>query len=360
MLYIGKFLGYICLGINAVISVLMLIAAYSPNVNPQSYPIISCAGLFFPIFWGLNLLFLIFWLFACRRYVLLPLLAWVLCWNTFQTYFPINGVHGEIPEGAIKVLSYNTRGFDEMKPHTKENPNEILAYLQNSDADIICLQEYIHGGKLKKKDIDYALREYRYKHYLSLANGWNGLGCYSRYPILSATPIKYESESNGSIAYRLKVGNDTVLVINNHLESNRIVDKDVEAYHAMIESPDGEVLLSGTRQLLKKLSNATVVRAKQADAVVEIVKRSKEKYVLVCGDFNDTPVSYAHGIFHEELKDAFVEAGNGCGFTYNQDRMYVRIDHLLVGEGIKVHECEVDNSIMASDHYPIWCHITLE
>lgn len=359
MIYIGKLLGYILLGVNAVISVLMLFVAYSPYLDPQSYPIISCAGLFFPIVFVLNLGFLFFWLVVYRRYVFLSLLALIICWNTFLTYFPINLFGGEVPEGAIKILSYNTRAFSDLKPHTKEKPNEVLAYLQNCDADIICLQEYIYGGKLPKKDIDYALKEYPYKHYLSLEKGWNGLGCYSRYPILSAKHIKFENNLNGSIVYKIKVGNDTLCVVNNHLESNRILDSDVEAYHAMLESPNSKTVVSGSKQLLKKLSNATAIRAEQADAVVEIIKHFKERYVVACGDFNDTPVSYTHRVFNKELKDAFVEAGNGLGFSYNLNRMYVRIDHLMVSEGMDVHECKVDNSIEASDHYPIWCSVTL-
>ena len=360
MRHIGALLGYILLGINAVVSALMLFVAYSPYLDPQSYPILSCAGLFFPIFLMLNIGFLFLWLVIYRRYALLPLVTLITCWNAFQTYFPINLSVGEVPEGAIKILSYNTRAFGEMKAHTKEKPNEVLAYLQNSDADIICLQEYIYGGKLPKKDIDYALKEYPYKHYLKLEKGWNGLGCYSRYPILSAKQIKFDNNMNGSILYNIKVGNDTLCVVNNHLESNRILDSDVEAYHAMLESPNSKTIVSGSKQLLKKLSNATAIRAEQADTVVDIIKNSRKKYVIVCGDFNDTPVSYTHHAFNQILKDAFVEAGNGLGISYNRNRMYVRIDHILTSKDMEVHDCQVDNSIKASDHYPIWCHVSLK
>ena len=359
MRYIGRLLGYICLGVNAVVAALLFFSSYSPYLNPQTYPIASCAGLFFPIFLLLNLMFLVFWLVIYRKYALLPLLTLLVCWGAVRAYIPINLPGGQVPEEAIKVLSFNTRAFGEMKPHTKEKPNEVLEYLQNSDADIICLQEYIYGQGLKKKDIDYALRAYPYKHYLPLNKQWNGLGCYSRYPILSATPIKYDTNLNGSVAYRIKVGNDTLLVINNHLESNKILGSDVEAYHDMLENPDGEKLYVSTRKLLKKISDATAVRAKQADVVVETVKNAGEKNVIVCGDFNDTPVSYTHRVFQDVLKDAFIETGNGCGISYNRNRMYVRIDHLLVSEGMDVYECRVDDSVSASDHYPIWCYITL-
>ena len=360
MKYIGKLLGGILLGINAIAALLLFLSAYSPSIDPHAHPVISSMGLFFPVFLLVNVFFLIFWAIVYRRFILFPLLVFILCWGSIRTYFPINGWGEDAPEEAIKIVSYNTRAFAEKKSHTKEKPNEVLAYLQHSNADIICLQEFIFGGKLKKKDIDYALRDYRYKHYLPLAKGLNGLGCYSRYPILSATPILYKGTRNGSVAYRIKVGNDTLLVINNHLESNKILKSDVETYQDMIDAPDGNKLLAGTRQLLGKMAEATVIRSRQADAILKQVKAASERYVVVCGDFNDTPVSYVHRVFHDELNDAFVETGNGLGISYNRDRMYVRIDHILTSKSLKTYECTVDNTIDASDHYPVWCYISFQ
>ena len=360
MKYIGKLLGIILLGINAIVALMMFLSAYSPSIDPHAHPVASCMGLFFPIFLLANVLFLIFWLLVYRKFMLFPLLALIGCWGSIRTYFPINGWGEDVPEGAIKILSYNTRAFGEKKPHTKERPNDVLAYLQNSDADVICLQEYIFGGKLKKKDIDYALRDYRYKHYQVLGKGLNGLGCYSRYPILSATPILYKGTRNGSVAYRIKVGNDTLLVINNHLESNKILKSDVETYQEMMDAPSKQNLLAGVRKLWGKMAKATSVRAKQADILVETLRDSKEKSVVLCGDFNDTPISYTHHVLSDELQDAFVETGNGLGVSYNKDRLYVRIDHILVSKNLKVYDCTVDNTIQASDHYPVWCYISLQ
>ena len=360
MNFISKVLGYILLGVNGVVVLALFLSAYSYHIDPQVHPVWSCAGLFFPVFLLLNLFFLLFWLVFYRRYIWLPALALLFCWGAIRTYFPMNGLGGDVPEDAIKILSYNTQAFGEKRLHTKENRNDVLAYLQESDADIICIQEYIWGGKLKKKDIDYALRGYRYKHYYSLGKGLNGLGVYSRYPILSAIPIKYKSDRNGSIAYRIKVKEDTLLVVNNHFESNKILKSDVYIYQDMVDAPTGEKLFEGTRKLLKKMADATAIRARQADAVLEKVKDAKEKSVIVCGDFNDTPISYTHRIFHDELNDAFVEAGNGVGVSYNRDRLYVRIDHIFTSKNLLVHKCRVDDSTDASDHYPVWCYVSFQ
>jgi endonuclease/exonuclease/phosphatase family metal-dependent hydrolase len=358
MVHLGKLLGYLLLGINAVLAALLCFSAYSPYLNPHESPVVSCVGLFFPIFLILNVAFLLFWLVAYRRYALFPLLVLLVCWSSIQTYFPMNWFQGKAPEESIKILSYNTKGFADFKPHTKETPNDILEYLQKSDADIICLQEFVWGGKLKKKDIDYALREYPYRHHHFLADGANGLGCYSRYPILSAKPVKYESASNGSITYYIKVENDTLVVINNHLESNRILPADVETYQGMVDNPNQENISTGLRKLMKKLGEANAVRSKQADVLHEMIQGLKGKKLVVCGDFNDTPISYTHRMLSEHLQDAFVESGNGVGISYNRNRMYFRIDHIFTSENISIHACEVDNSIQASDHYPVWCLVS--
>ena len=359
MKWISKFLGYILLGVNMLAGISLLLSAYSTYFDPHVHPVCSCFGIFFPVLLLVNLLFLIFWLIVYWRYALLSVLFLALCWGSIRTYCPINWFGEDAPENAIKILSYNTRAFGQKAQHTKEKSNDVLAYLTNSDADIICLQEYIWGKKLKKQDIDYALRDYRYKHYQPLGKGLNGLGIYSRYPILSATPIIYKSNRNGSVAYRIKVGKDTLLVINNHLESYKIHESDVETYQNII-TPDTEKTYTGVRKLLNKMAIATSIRATQADIVLEKVKEAKEKNIVICGDFNDTPISYTHHILQNELNDAFVESGNGMGISYNQHHLYVRIDHIFTSKNLKTYNCTVNNTTDASDHYPIWCYISLE
>lgn len=359
MKYIGRFLGWILLAINLCMAVLLLLCAYSPYINPVSHPIGSCAGLAFPAFLIVNILFFIFWLIVYRKYALLSLLTFFCSFGAIRTYIPINLFSGDSPENAIKFLSYNTMAFELGKPDRKDDPNNVLQYLKNSDADIICLQEYILCSRLKKKDIDKVLKSYPYKHYYEIADGYNGLGCYSRFPILSAKPLKYASKRNGSIAYEMNINGDTVLVINNHLESNKLTEKDKAVYRDMIKDPDKHKVSAGSRLLIRKLAEASAIRASQVDSIVNLVNvyQNKGRGVIVCGDFNDSPISYAHHKVENLLSDAFVQSGNGFGVSYNQNRFYFRIDHIFISRGFESYECMVDKSIKSSDHYPIWCYI---
>ncbi len=355
MKYIGQLLGWILLGVNSLLILLLWVCAYSPYVDPVVHPVLSCAGLAFPAFLLANVLFLFFWLVVYRRYALVPLLGFLCCYEAVRTYLPINIGEDDAPEGAIKVLSYNTMAFGG-KAHTKEKPNEVLEYLANSNADIICLQEHILQGKLKQKDVDYALRNYRYKHFQKIS-GHNGLGIYSRYPILSARRVNYESAGNGSVVYRIKVDDDTLIVVNNHLESFKLTTDDKDVYLDMMNDPNKQKVKEGSRQLLRKLADPAAIRAMQADSIVRIVHNYQGEGIIVCGDFNDSPLSYARRVIGEQLDDAFVESGNGLGISYNRNRFYFRIDHILTSRNLEAYQCTVDRSIKASDHYPIWCYI---
>ena len=109
--------------------------------------------------------------------------------------------------------------------------------------------------------------------------------------------------------------------------------------------------------LIRKLAEASAIRAVQADSIARLVAGYKGGGVIVCGDFNDSPISYTHRVVGEGLNDAFVESGNGFGISYNQNHFYFRIDNILLSKNLKSYRCTVDNTIKSSDHYPIWCYV---
>lgn len=365
MRHLGKYLRYLLWGINVFFAIFLIFSAFSPYINPIYHPILSCAGMTFPAFLIINLLFLLFWLIVFRKYVLFPLIVFIICINQIRAYIPFNIPNKEIPCDAFKLLSYNVMAFANDERHTDDNPNPVLEYILNSNADIICLQEFIMGKDkyhLQKKDIDNALKDYPYKTYLQIGSNENGLACYSRYPILSQKLLPYESMYNGSAMYQLNINGDTVVILNNHLESNKLTYEDKKVYVDMIKSPKKNKVEHGARLILSKLAEAMAIRARQTQLISHIVDSLKVKGrdIIVCGDFNDTPISYTHRIISENLRDAFVQSGNGIGISYNQNGFYFRIDNILLSKNLRSYNCTVDNSIKDSDHYPIWCYIAKE
>lgn len=362
MKHLGRFVAFLLLACNACVTGLLLFSAYSPYIQPVRHPVQSCAGLMFPVFWLLNIGFLVFWLIIQRyRLSLLSLAGFLLAFSQFCTYFPINFHTDKLPEASCKILSYNIMGFaNNIK--SKDGTNPVLTYLKESGADVLCLQEYRAASSsrlLTQKDIDRELSDYPYRRISVNGRGRNNqVACYSKYPILSARVVDYDSEHNGSVVYELKWGNDTVTLINNHLESNKLTKRDKDLYEDILEDPGKEKVKSGMRVLIRKLAEASALRAPQADAVAREVAASPHPYVIVCGDFNDTPVSYTHRTIARQLDDAFTESGCGLGISYNQHKFYFRIDNILVSRNLKAYNCTVDRSIKDSDHYPIWCYVS--
>ena len=358
--YIGHFFGWLLFGGNALLAALMLLCAYSPYIDPTEHPVLSCTGLAFPIFLLLNILFLLFWLLFYRKYALLSLISMVACAGQIRDYIPINTPTKEIPDDAFKILSYNVMAYDHDKPHKADAPNEVVNYLANSNADIICTQEAIlnksnNSKFLNEQSVKDALSVYPYHtHHQESNNGWD---CFSRYPILSAKKINYTSKSNGSMAYEILLGTDTLLLINNHLESNKLTTDDKEIYHDMIVAPEKEKVKNASRLLLGKITDAAAIRGPQADSIAKFIRETPHSYIVVCGDFNDSPISYAHRVISAQLNDAFVSSGNGLGISYNRNGFYFRIDHILNSNNFETYNCTVDKSIKASDHYPIWCYL---
>ena len=345
------------IAVNLVVIAAMNFCAYTSCIPPQEHPHLSYFGLMFPIFLVGNALFLLFWLIIKWRLAPIPIAGMLLCAGSVRAYIPFN-LPSAHPEGSIKVLSYNVMGFgDDHKKTWREN--DILHYLLESKADIICLQE----GKKKFIDdaIDSISRIYPYHHY-ELEND-NYIACFSKFPIVSAQKVDYPAKSNCTYAYEMLVGTDTLLVINNHLESYKLSKEDKADYKSIIKhykDPESNDSETKYHSLTGKISQHDSVRGLQADSVAAYIARAPHRYIIACGDFNSTPVSYTHHRLTERLDDAYTRSGNGPGTSYNRSGMYFRIDHILVSPDIEAYEATVDKSISKSDHYPIHCYVKLK
>ena len=338
----------------------LILTAYSPYFNPESLPFLANLGLGFPILLLLQAVFLLFWLLVKPKQVKYSIIGLLIIAPQLFKYCPVNWTK-PTPNEAIKVLSYNTMSFGGLTKNSNHK-NEILEYLKDSQADIICLQEYSASSNSKyvtDQDINKALSTYNYSKINKIGNNKSGnkLAIYSKYPIKQTTILPLNSSYNGAVAYVLNVHGEDVLVINCHLESNKITKEDKVTYERILKMENKEQLVKDTKSLYSKFIDASLIRQKQAQKVDSIVKISKLPYKIVCGDFNDSPLSYTNRLLEENLTNAFVQSGTGFGISYNQNKFFFRIDNILVSKNIKAFNCIVDRSIKASDHYPIWCYI---
>ncbi len=340
--------------LNTLVVAGMTACAYASFFKPQEFPRLSILGLAFPIFLALTLAFAVFWLFVKRRLTLISLGGLLLCSGSVRTYCPLNWPT-RAPQGSVSILTYNIFNL-----HTDDGDKDfvhhpIVNYILRSDADIVCCQEV---SNFKETQVDslfsthYPFRTYTEKNGAKLL-------VMSKFPILSTDTIHYESKTNTSTACRLLIQNDTLLLINNHLESYHLKDSDKAEYKELIKTPDEAHVRHNLRELAGKLIQATRARGPQADSVARYVERAPERHIIVCGDFNDASISYVHHRLTRTLNDAFTRSGNGPGISYHRSGMYFRIDNILCSPGVRPYECRIDRSIDASDHYPMSCKFVL-
>src|SRR3712207_112548 len=340
-------------GANIATIAVMLMIGYSDRINPVSHGFWANVYPLLPIFLVMKRGFHIFRGLSRPRRVFIPVIGYLLCYAPVRAYMPFNPT-SDVPQGAIKVMSYNVWNFAgwTSPPGTD---NEILTYLRQQRADILCLQE-ASVGEVGKARVNATLDTiYPYKRIEQLSTS-ETIALYSRYPILSSEPIEYLPENYQSIAYRLKIDGDTIIVINNHLESTGFSQEEKERFRTLVK---GEMKARQARHesslVIHKLAKASAKRAPQADALARYISNHSDKSIIVCGDFNDSPISYTHHKTAQNLTDCFIATGNGPGISYHRNGFFVRIDNIMCSKDWEPYNCHVDNKIKISDHYPIYC-----
>lgn len=339
-------------GANVATIGVMLLVGFADRFDPMSHPFIACLGLAFPVFLVINLAFLFFWLTFKRRFALIPIAGYFLAFAPIRVYMPLN-MPADMPDSVIKVLSYNVQSYSGAPRYT-DSFDMIYEYLKGCGADIVCLQEDVDSWRGSKTRL-MEIFPYADTTHVGSTN-MNGVGIYTRFPILKKERIPYASTGNGSVAYYLDIGGDTVVVVNNHFESNHLSLEERRMYKEMLKGDVGkDTARTESKKLIHKLGEAAGLRAPQADAVHEYIASHKSYPLIVCGDFNDNPISYTRRVVAEGLTDCFVATGRGIGLSYNQKGFFVRIDNIMCSDAFEPYNCMVDNSIDASDHYPICC-----
>ncbi|MGL4993254.1 MAG: endonuclease/exonuclease/phosphatase family protein [Bacteroidales bacterium] len=352
------------LSANFIVALLLLMASYADIVPPGKVPYLSYVGMAFPIFALVNFLFLIYWVLLSKwQFTLLPLFAMLLSWGAMRCYFPINLFADEPVEGSVKLLSYNVKQFD-MGKRDANKKNATLEYIAEQNADIVCLQEFGYSKDskmLRLAEIRKRLKSLPYYHVYKITdNHWHtyGLACFSKYPITDVKAIDFHSHYNGAVAYTVNVNGKKVRLVNCHLESNKFTSEDRMIFKQMVEGFSTDRLNEAKGALVGKMESAFVTRAKQAKHIVKELK-SHDMESIVCGDFNDTPLSYTYRTIRGDMNDAFVSTATGLGITYYENHFYFRIDHILHSGGIDAYDCRVDR-VKYSDHYPIHTYLNIK
>lgn len=281
---------------------------------------------------------------------LLLLIAVIVAWNTISHRF-WNGKEEDGTVRTLRILTYNTH---RMGMYEKPRNNRVIRYLQESKADILCLQEvevYKNPRFLTLPELRAALLKYPYTYYdFKVHNATRQFGnvVFSKYPLKNKHTIRYDSRANLSSCCDVLLGADTLRLIVNHLESNRFEQSDF----AIPDSLTKQSVRSSAERINRKLETARKLRIKQAQEVKREIRQSPHP-VIVTGDFNSTPLSYTYQKIKFGLRDCFLESSFGrLGHTFEKYHLGIRIDYILCSRRLKPIRCEVER-VRFSDHYPV-------
>lgn len=358
--FILRWLSYI---LTAVTTLLYIGSAFSPYIPPRLLSPVALLGLFFPLAFVGQLLAWSYWLVRRRWRILIGLsLIFAFSWESISSYMPLHrGLSRQLEEyqgPRLKVLSYNVCGFG-FEHHGSQRPNKVLLYLKSSEADLICLQEAslaqdkdwgVTMGQVKA----YLGKKYPYISLIPAQDGGSGLMLLSRYPIKEAERIPMPSRTNGAAHFKINIGGQETHVINVHLESFRLSQALGQEYMNLVAKGKAFELQDALRS---KLTPIFRHHERQAKIVKRYADSLQTERLIICGDFNDTPVSYAHEKLERDMTDAFIKAGNGLGYSFVSRTFLVRIDHILLGKAFTPYYTKVDAGVKGSDHYPIFTYI---
>lgn len=358
--------------INYVAIACLLLSYLSPYISPQSFWFIAFFGLAYPVFLVINILFVVFWAIQFKLRFLFSLLAILIGLNHFNAFFQVNIKNATLHTGSdytemIKVMSYNVRLFDLYNwSHNKETRNKILSLIKEESPGILCMQEFYSDDSKDFNTLDTLIGIQKMDNYhveytttLRKIHHW-GVATFSRYPVTGKGKIVFEDNSNNICIYTdLKIQEDTVRVYNMHLQSIHFRSQDYKFMEEVNdiddEKPAQEEIEEKSKDIVKRLKKAFIMRSGQAEEVAGHIKQCRYP-VIVCGDFNDTPFSYTYALISENLSDAFIESGNGLGRTYSGTFPSFRIDYILHSKKFQAYEFHTIKEEL-SDHYPVSCYL---
>lgn len=350
---------------NWAFIVFLLLACLAPFVSPAVFWPLAFFGLLHPAFAIVNFLFLVLWIIRRKRRAFYSLAVLLLAIPYFGKQFNFSfGKPTPAPPGAFTVMSYNVKLFDLYNwTHNAETRAEIFEQIRNARPDILSIQEFYtqDSGRFQNLDSLKMLLQLPYVHSeytvtLRKFDHW-GVATFSRYPIVNQGKIVFNNRNNNICIYSdIVVNSDTIRVYNMHLQSISFGYVDMKFMKDVLGPEDAEDEMAASKNILRRMKRAYIKRANQAEAIEEHIA-SCPYPVIVCGDFNDTPISYAYRTISGGLDDAFYSGSAGFGKTFDNPLPGPRIDYILHSPSLHSFEFHVLRQEGLSDHYPVVCRM---
>lgn len=330
--------------VTLVVVALFIATLFVPTLDPREWGEVSTLGLIAPFVYAAQALLTFYWIVRWRIFVVVPMIL-VSLMGVFQlsSFYKLElrrvynepNLRPKYDKKALKVMTYNVRSF--INDNGERCIDSIVAVIKALNPDILCFQE------MGFSEIADSLLEPLKPMPHSLSRENLSPAIYSRYPIIKAS--RMDTLKNfvwaDIVIKKDKNNEDTIRVFNNHLHSTAIRRDDSQ----YIENHEylGDDSLGKVRSMINRLTENNRIRAGQADTLAKIIADSPYP-VIVCGDFNDTPVSYTYRTVARKLNDSYRKVGRGYSHTYRGFFDMLRIDYILCSDEFEPLSYEVIDS----------------
>lgn len=335
--------------LTALATLTAYLAYYLP---PRLTTVPAFFALSYPILLGLNGLFLLYWLLRFRRRILLSLLVLSLGYLHILRFYQLDGVTKVTSPGAtLEVMTFNVRSFNKYKWIKNEHlPQDITTLIKEENPDILFVQEFDARAQIEDWPFPYR---------------YGGKGSQERDQLMIFSKIPLQSPTELTLNPADSIHRQTVLQadITWHGKKLRLFNVHLASFHLdyedyrRIENPnptDQAQFQKDFRLLSSRLQTGFKRRAPQARSLEARIDQSPYP-VLLGGDLNSTPHSYAYHRLTLELEDAYRSAGSGWASTYPRWWLPLRIDHLLHSPALSATQYRIIRQPL-SDHYPVVAH----
>jgi len=307
-------------------------------------------GLGFLILVIINLFFFIYQVLGFRKWVLLSAIALTVNFTNVKAYLGNFSNVESTEQVNLTVATLNTQLFGYFDKDKKSKPDwekDVVQIIKKRNPDILCFQEFLSLGAY---DLDFFKKklDFKYAHFKVLKDGRKkgtfGIVIFSKYPILDIGGLEFSQYTGNMGAWiDVQINDKKIRVMNVHLQSIRFSRAD----YKLIENPKEKLNIEESKTLLKRVRDASCTRAQQVDVLMEQIKTSPYPMVL-CGDFNEPPVSYGYGQVSHVLNDVYTQTQLGLETTYTGKFPAYRIDYIFTHSSIKA--IDYSSKIVPSDH----------
>ena len=350
---------------NLLAAIFFLFGCYGDKFDLQRFWYMG----FFPLaaFYFLLILvgFIFFWLFVKPLRIFISIVAIGLGWGPLHQLVQIrltpNFTIEKHPKN-LRVMSWNVQHFEILQHKTHpEHKQEMINMINQHQPDVACFQEMVASDKMLNA-INYipdfmAKLGFRYYHYtynpkLDFDGKHHfGIIIFSKFPIITKHNVMYAPNDYNSIFQYADVVKeaDTFRIFNVHMQSLKFSEDNLH----FIEDPslNKNADLQQSKNVILRFKKGFLKRQRQSERVKQSMDQSPYP-VIVCGDFNDVPNSYAYNTIGKNMKNAFEQKGTGIGRTFYGISPTLRIDHIFVDPRFNVEQY-VRIKKKLSDHFPI-------